>query len=177
MFYRCRLSFLQKLLNFGRFPSGANPDFSKDELLSQLEQTNASVIFAHPDSVAIVEAATRERGLPLDRVVWFNTNTNPGSVLARPSSTTVGDLVGLGLKNPAWHFTEKTLGPGEGRTKVAFLNFSSGTTGKPKVRSLNRTKSHCVEPFLGRGDPSFQFDHKHHPDGYPQLCQQGLLRL
>lgn len=33
-------------------------------------------------------------------------------------------------------YTERALRPGEGKTKLAFLSFSSGTTGKPKAVAI-----------------------------------------
>lgn len=45
------------------------------------------------------------------------------------------DLVEEGLARPT-SFVERTLAPGEAKTKLAFLSCSSGTTGKPKVRTL-----------------------------------------
>ena len=44
----------------------------------------------------------------------------------------VDDLVKLGSESERV-FEERKLLPGEAKTKLAFLNFSSGTTGKPKV--------------------------------------------
>jgi 4-coumarate--CoA ligase len=46
--------------------------------------------------------------------------------------STLDDLVAEGL-NKEPHFVERRLQPREAKTKVAFLSFSSGTTGKPKV--------------------------------------------
>lgn len=40
----------------------------------------------------------------------------------------------LNANGPA--FVERRLAKGEAKTKVAFLSFSSGTTGRPKVRLL-----------------------------------------
>ena len=44
----------------------------------------------------------------------------------------VSDLVAEGLSSSIT-YTERRLEVGEGKTKLAFLSFSSGTTGKPKV--------------------------------------------
>ena len=44
------------------------------------------------------------------------------------------DLIALGRASKP-NFVERKLAPGEGRTKLAFLSFSSGTTGRPKVRA------------------------------------------
>jgi 4-coumarate--CoA ligase len=55
---------------------------------------------------------------------------------------TVETLVTQGLASPP-RFTERKLRSGEGKTKVAFLSFSSGTTGKPKVGTADMFPSFC----------------------------------
>lgn len=45
------------------------------------------------------------------------------------------DLIADGLRKVI-SYTERRLGPGEGKTKLAFLSFSSGTTGKPKAVAI-----------------------------------------
>ena len=52
---------------------------------------------------------------------------------------TVDSLIqeGLSLPGPPL-FTERKLAKGENQKKIAFLSFSSGTTGKPKVRFCSR---------------------------------------
>ncbi|KAG6916029.1 hypothetical protein DXG01_008752 [Tephrocybe rancida] len=114
----------------GAVVSGANPDFSSDELFYQLEQTNASLIITHPDSVNTALSAARRAKLPLDRLISFDTQQgSPGKCLS------VCALIEKGLKTDRF-FDEKTLKPGEAKTKLAFLSFSSGTTGKPKVAAI-----------------------------------------
>jgi 4-coumarate--CoA ligase len=84
----------------------------------------ATLIIAHPSSLHTALGAARSARIPSDRVITFGESTQP----------TVESIIQLGLRNePA--FVERRLKKGEGKTKVAFLNFSSGTTGKPKVRS------------------------------------------
>jgi acyl-CoA synthetase (AMP-forming)/AMP-acid ligase II len=46
---------------------------------------------------------------------------------------TVQTLIEDGLRLGQPQFVERKLEKGEAKTKVAFLSFSSGTTGKPKV--------------------------------------------
>jgi 4-coumarate--CoA ligase len=48
------------------------------------------------------------------------------------AQTTVQNVIDEGLASTST-FQERVLQPGEGKTKVAFLSFSSGTTGRPKV--------------------------------------------
>ena len=49
------------------------------------------------------------------------------------NNTTVEERVAQGLEHTQ-RFVERRLQPEEGKRKLAFLSFSSGTTGRPKVR-------------------------------------------
>lgn len=82
----------------------------------------------HPDSLDIALSAARAAGVPSESVVLFD-----GSSPVPANRLTVGDLITRGLSSSDDNFVEKRLGPGEGKTKLAFLSFSSGTTGRPKV--------------------------------------------
>jgi 4-coumarate--CoA ligase len=111
---------------------GANPDFSSNELLYQLKETKASVLLVHPDALETALAAARAADIPPDRIVIFDSTY---SVHHRENHRTVGELINQGLARSEPSYIERTLKPGEAKTKLAFLSFSSGTTGKPKVRS------------------------------------------
>lgn len=110
--------------------SGANPDFQTNELLYQLQATKATVLISHPDGLAVAEAAAKQHGLSSDRILIFNTADSPVGIGGKVS---IENMVELG-RTHASSFQERKLKPGEGRTKLAFLSFSSGTTGRPKVR-------------------------------------------
>ncbi|KAG6894707.1 hypothetical protein C0992_005030, partial [Termitomyces sp. T32_za158] len=101
---------------------GANPDFSSDELFYQLEQTKASLIIVHPDSIDTAHSAAQKAKLPLNRLVMFDTPPqSPDNYLK------IGALIHKGLTSlPA--FVERKLNSGEAKTKLAFLSFLSGTT-------------------------------------------------
>lgn len=73
-------------------------------------------------------AAARQAGIPDTRVVVFD--EVPGS-----AHTSVEALIQEGLRMDQC-FVERKLKPGEAKSKIALLNFSSGTTGKPKVNAL-----------------------------------------
>ncbi|KAF9465775.1 phenylacetyl-CoA ligase [Collybia nuda] len=113
--------------------SGANPDFSSNELLYQLKETKASVLIVHPDALDTALAAANDAGLDSDRVVVFDVTT-PTQVTRK--HRTVNELINEGLSGRERSYIERTLEPGEGRTKLAFLSFSSGTTGKPKAVAI-----------------------------------------
>lgn len=109
----------------GGIVSGANPTYTAEELLHQIQVVKPTLVIAHPSSLHTALSATCAAGIPSDRVITFGESTQP----------TVESIIQLGLRSePA--FVERKLKKGEGKTKVAFLNFSSGTTGKPKAVSI-----------------------------------------
>jgi 4-coumarate--CoA ligase len=63
----------------------------------------------------------------MDRIILFG--PDPQGRL-----TTLEQLVEEGKRFKEPTFQERRLRKDEGKTKIAFLSFSSGTTGRPKVR-------------------------------------------
>lgn len=112
--------------------SCANPGYTEDELVYQLEATKAKLLFVHPSSLKTALSAAKKVGLEPGRIVLF--------VEAKPTASAgnllnIDTLVREGLSAPAL-FKEKRLAPGENKTKIAFYSFSSGTTGKPKAVAI-----------------------------------------
>jgi 4-coumarate--CoA ligase len=93
----------------------------------QISTVKAAVIISHPDSLKVALSSAHAAGVSSERVILFDVE-DADTV----QSLTVQALVSQGLASTP-SFTERKLAPGEGKTKVAFLNFSSGTTGRPKV--------------------------------------------
>lgn len=88
------------------------------------------MIFTHSASLATAEKAARDAGIPSDSIALID----PPTAKARQYATAEG-LIAEGLaKFPT--FEERKLSPGEGKTKIALLNFSSGTTGRPKAVAI-----------------------------------------
>ena len=73
--------------------------------------------------------AAEKAGIPSNRIIPLDTLEGQGQSTVAPD---LNELIAFGLAHPP-NFVERRLNPGEGKTKVAFLSFSSGTTGKPKV--------------------------------------------
>ncbi|KAH7884921.1 hypothetical protein F5I97DRAFT_1811321 [Phlebopus sp. FC_14] len=114
----------------GAIMSGANPSFTSDELTYQIQATKASILMVHPESLPVALSAAQNAGLSTERIVLFN--IEDGVYGKHP---TVQELINQGLASPP-SFQERKLKAGEARTKVAFLSFSSGTTGRPKAVAI-----------------------------------------
>ncbi|OAX36146.1 acetyl-CoA synthetase-like protein [Rhizopogon vinicolor AM-OR11-026] len=114
----------------GAAMSGANPLYTVDELVYQINAVQAAVIFTHPDSLEVALSSAHAAGVSADRVILFDVEGADTK-----QKVTVQGLVTQGLASTP-NFTERKLAPGEGKTKVAFLNFSSGTTGRPKAVAI-----------------------------------------
>ncbi|EIW81327.1 phenylacetyl-CoA ligase [Coniophora puteana RWD-64-598 SS2] len=114
----------------GATMSGANPSYTTDELVYQIEETKCTLVITHPASLKTAHDASRKAKVPGDRIVLFNIqDADHGKHI------TVDELVAQGLNTPP-SFVERKLNPGEGKTKIAFLSFSSGTTGRAKAVAI-----------------------------------------
>lgn len=105
-----------------------------------MKLTNATLVITHPVSLSTAVSAARQAGVSETRVVLFG--EVPGSAY-----TTVEALIQEGLRMDQC-FVEPRLKPGEAKSKIAFLNFSSGTTGKPKVRGPWMLHAWLLNPML-----------------------------
>ncbi|KAF5382321.1 hypothetical protein D9757_008482 [Collybiopsis confluens] len=108
----------------GGIVSGANPDFQAGELLYQIQISKAKLIIVHPEALETATSAARSAGMPLDRILVFDIGSKRNPQGFRSVSAAVRE----GLAQPR-QFSEPVI---DARTKLAFLSFSSGTTGKPK---------------------------------------------
>ncbi|KAI0717916.1 amp dependent CoA ligase [Cerioporus squamosus] len=97
----------------GGIVTGANPSYTADELVYQIQTAKATLLFVHPDSLPIGLEAARKAGIRDDRVILFD--RVPGD-----DHVTVSDLVMEGLAQPK-RWAEPKLKPGEGKTKLALL--------------------------------------------------------
>ena len=89
-------------------------------------------------SLPIALAAAEKTGIPRTRIAVFGVPNQPRDV-GRVPFATIDELIQAGLTSkPA--FEERRLWPGEATSKVAFLCFSSGTTGRPKVCGCSVSK-------------------------------------
>ena len=120
-------------------PSPANPSYTSSELLHQLELSKSTLIIAHSSTLKTALAASAQAGLTPDRIILVD--PLPSSDLESDYRyPTVDELIQDGLVNKP-SFVERHLNAGESRSKLSFLCFSSGTTGKPKA---------CIQTLLLR---------------------------
>ncbi|KAL5494984.1 hypothetical protein ACEPAI_446 [Sanghuangporus weigelae] len=115
----------------GAIASCANPAYTIEELVHQLKTAKAFVLVSHPDSLDTALSAARQSGIAVDHIVLMDELRAPNPI-PFPS---VSDLVKEGLARPS-SYTERKLNPGESKAKLAFLSFSSGTTGQPKAVAI-----------------------------------------
>ncbi|KAI0257049.1 amp dependent CoA ligase [Lactifluus subvellereus] len=113
----------------GAIVTGANPTYTPEELAYQISTTKAAVLVVHPDVLEGALVAAEKAGISFDRVVPLDTLHGQRLSAVAPN---LNELIAYGLAHPP-NFVERRLNPGEGKTKIAFLSFSSGTTGTPKA--------------------------------------------
>lgn len=106
------------------------------------------MLFLHPDSLAVGLAAARTAGIRPDRIALFERPPSASASVAGAGADllTLDELIQEGLAQPR-RWAEPRLRPGEGKTKIALLLFSSGTTGRPKAVMIphHSVIANCVQ--------------------------------
>ena len=104
------------------------------------------MLFLHPDSLAVGLAAARTAGIRPDRIALFERPPSASAGTAGGDLLTLDELIQEGLAQPR-RWAEPRLRPGEGKTKIALLLFSSGTTGRPKAVMIphHSVIANCVQ--------------------------------
>jgi 4-coumarate--CoA ligase len=110
-------------LRLGAIPSCANPIYTANELFHQLKLSKSKFILTHPLFLKSALEAASQVGIPNNKIFLLEKGNN------LPFAN-VPDLVKLGETAP--EIIPLKLRPHEAKTKVALLNFSSGTSGLPK---------------------------------------------
>ncbi|KAF8640955.1 hypothetical protein AX17_000601 [Amanita inopinata Kibby_2008] len=114
--------------SFGGIITPSNPAYTVDELVHQLKTAEASLIIVHPLFLNTAVAAAKVVGLSKERIVLLGDITDA-------KHPTVDNLIEFAARSRA-SYVPKQLKPGEAKRKLAFLSFSSGTTGKPKAVAI-----------------------------------------
>jgi 4-coumarate--CoA ligase len=105
----------------GGILSPANPAYTVAELAHQLRDSGARLIATQIEFLEKVKAACSEAGLPHDQIILLGDRRHPGGLVKH--WTSVRNISG------ATRFRPTKISP---KIDVAFLVYSSGTTGPPK---------------------------------------------
>lgn len=131
----------------GGVVSAANPAFQPSELSYQLEASKATVLFVHQTFLKAGIEAAEKAGMPRDHVIIVQDPSQIESGRKKCSDKPIRQLEGCwtvaGLIEEAKDIIRnegeaivtscrRKLEAGQGKSKLALLSFSSGTTGLPK---------------------------------------------
>ncbi|KIJ47857.1 hypothetical protein M422DRAFT_777999 [Sphaerobolus stellatus SS14] len=109
-----------------------SPTLTVDELVYQLEIVRPTLIIAYSENVGTALKGAGSINLSADRIVTVDSMQTSNESALVPS---LPDL--LAKESPVLQFSGHKLGPGEAKKAIAFLCFSSGTTGKPKAVAIS----------------------------------------
>jgi 4-coumarate--CoA ligase len=96
-----------------------------DELVHQLRTTKAALLIIHPAFLETARKAAQKADISESRIVLIETPPRNETTSAHMS---LDSLVEFGCSKAA-NFVERKFKAGEAKTTLAFLSFSSGTTG------------------------------------------------
>lgn len=133
------LSVLHAIHRLSGIATPANVAYSASELEHQLRSSGAKALFTCAPVLGTALKAARAVGIPDDKVFIMDLPHHPRN----PAFRTVDDLVDLGRSVP--DLAPLNWVKGQGARQVAFLCYSSGTSGLPvsSLRSRETRPSFC----------------------------------
>lgn len=106
----------------GAIVSPANPGYTVSELTYQLKDSGAKIIISHWSAIETVRKAANDLGIPSSHVLILGSQHDPSGALRHWTS----------IKAPTSSHVTSTLPKINPASTLAFLVYSSGTTGRPK---------------------------------------------
>ncbi|KAL2375991.1 hypothetical protein RJ035_008160 [Blastomyces gilchristii] len=104
-----------------------NPNYSVQEMVYQMKNTEAKIILVHPSLVDNALAAAKQADISPDRLFQFSDTVNSNKNDVRDCNN---GLLATTQESHSYQWPELT--GGEGAKTIATINYSSGTTGLPK---------------------------------------------
>ncbi len=148
----------------------SNPESKTGEQVYQLATAKVTLLIVHSTAIDTALQAASIVGLPPSRFVILDCLwPSYGGV---SEFRTVPELMIVGQRHK-WTLFERPLSTGEGKRKIAFLCWSSGTTGKPKVCHMKFSLNSCFcriekKKLSGGNDTPHVSNRQYHSDGDPQ---------
>ena len=131
--------------------SPANPAYTADELAFQLRDAGAKALVTQVSSLETAKKAAKKVGISEDRIILIGSTKNP----------TVKHFTSIGSSSGASKYHRTKIEP---RIDLAFLVYSSGTTGLPKGVMMTHENMVCNVQQLKVAE-SAELDWKGGPDG------------
>lgn len=157
-----------------RIFSGANPIYTVNEVVYQIENTGAKALFVHPSLLDTGISAAQKAGLPKDRLFQFND-------FPSPEVKGVKDWFAiLGSDSAASSYQWPKLNPQDAKTTIATINYSSGTTGLPKgvmISHSNLIANVMQTVYMRDQEMPFNPEGVYRPSNRPQERWNAFLPL
>jgi 4-coumarate--CoA ligase len=139
--------------------TGANPTYVARELAFQLSESGSKFLITAEDSLDTALEAAKEIGMDESHIFVFDdgiaTHENRGQDRGRVRHWSALLSDELSARQYEW----KELSPAELRDTIVALNFSSGTTGRPKgveITHYNYVSNTVQIAFQSRLDPQYE---------------------
>ncbi|KAI1785720.1 phenylacetyl-CoA ligase [Ganoderma leucocontextum] len=108
-----------------------------DEFAYQLEITESSLVVAYPGNLQVALSAMKARNIPENRLLLLDGHLAPDAPFLSIESL-------IEEHESLAPYVEHKFKSGEAKTAIAFLCFSSGTTGNPKAVAVSHYSAMCA---------------------------------
>ncbi|BFZ59441.1 hypothetical protein YB2330_000450 [Saitoella coloradoensis] len=131
--------------------SGANPAYTAPELTHQMLDSRARLVVTHSSYLPTVLPAAEKANVPRSNIITIDSAPSTGIL-------SLDELIARGRQSSKTYANVK-WGDGEAKRRVAFLNYSSGTTGLPKgvmVSHYNVISNVCQHEKYEQSTPGWE---------------------